>query len=274
MLFWQERVGQLLRAWPICGVLREATLDQGRELYGQVPTHLREWIRRIAHVLRDDAHWSRRDEDRTPRQQFVGHAAQRIHVRCRDRRFAGGHLRAHVARGSQRLPLLRELLVRWDFGAAGRDAEIDHDYSPAVVLEQDVRRFDVTMHESPGVCRSERARHLRNDALNVWSGHLHVFRKRRLERATGDVLHHEIRGAARGQFANPEDRHHMRMLDGGRSLCLTNEAGMGHHITGERRRQQLDRDLPFERRFPTQQHCTHSAYPKHTLDQDVRGKRR
>jgi hypothetical protein len=177
-----------------------------------------------------------------PRQELVGDDRERVTVaRGRDL-LAERLLRGEVAGRSDDRPCRR---VRVEPGGA-RDSEVG-DLQLAVLVQQQVRRLHVAVHDAGGVRGVERRRGLREPGERA-AGRLRALRGEPVgERAAGEELHHDVRPAL--VLADVEDRGRARRV---RQPCggerLVREAAADPGVVRVRIGEHLHRDHTLEHR--------------------------
>ena len=177
-------------------------------------------------------------------QQLVQQHAQCVHVGRGRHRLAADLL----GRGVVRRHALHE--GRCGVAVGGRiddlgDAEIEQ-LGHAVHGDEDVRRFQVAMHDQAAVRMLHGIADLQ-EQLDSRCGIKSVQRAVRRQRLALDILHHEVRRAV---LAEPgvEQPGDMRMLQAGEHAPFVLEAA---YQFGGRIQQALDRDLLLERTVRT-----------------------
>ena len=133
-----------------------------------------------------------------PREQEIGDTSERVEVGASVELLAERHLRRHVGGGSrgeadggdEELPLVR----RGDRDLLD-ESEVEHFHevvTEAQPADMDVRRLDVAMHETLGVCLLERLADLTHDVNRTIGRHRTMLPHERLEIHPVEQLHHKV----------------------------------------------------------------------------------
>ena len=202
---------------------------------------------------------------RLPDEALVQHAAERVDVRPTVDLLTGDLLGRDVVDGAEEggaVPdcgLLRDPL---------RDAEVRQvDVVGAVgtgaAVEQHVRGFHVSMHETARVGRIQGARNLCEDADRVRRVQTTALQAL-FQVASLDVAH----GDEEDVLGRPGlvDRHDVRVVDRRGQLRLAQEAVTERLVLGEPGSQQLQRDTPLEPQILGQVDDAHAAPAQRRLD--------
>ena len=166
----------------------------------------------------------------------------------------------HVVRRADDHPGARESARRLE---RLRDSEVRQHHAP-VVVEHDVRRLHVAVHDAALVRMSQGARRFPEHALDVVHRQRLLLIEHILERRALDVLHHEVVEAA--FTLDAIDGNDVRMVELGRRLRLLLEALDDMLVHRDVGRQHFDRDFALERQVVREKHGAHSALPDHPLD--------
>ena len=144
--------------------------------------------------------------------QRIERAAQAKQIGAVIDRAALGLLGRHVFRRAGRGAGLRQTGVIYGSG----QAEIGDLHAFNAVVQQDIGRLDIAMHEALGMSGRQTLGCLNADAKNFF----HVLRTATpqtiLQRRSADEFHHEIRKPL--EFIHREDRHHVLVADRRRGL--------------------------------------------------------
>ncbi len=250
----RDGVGQLVRPCPqvsgsLLGGNHECRLDQFRQPGRNAGDGL---VQR--HVLASpDGLQHRSDVGATkwPRsgQEFVEDDPHREHV-ARGRRFAAfDELRCRVAERAQHCAGRRD-----PFGApVNGGAEIaEHHVAP--IRQQDVARFDITVHDSEFVERGEPARH-RNACGDDLADRQLAVSIENVGQCAAAVVHHRVPGATVG-LTHVDDADHVGVVESRKHTGLGDQP-MG--LLSVPADQRLDRDKAAERGLPRQVHRAGTA---------------
>ena len=145
------------------------------------------------------------------RQRLVEHAAERVDVGRHADLVPLDLLRRRVVDSPDEEPLLCHLRSR-----ELRDTEVRQEGAPARLVDEDVRRLDVAMHDLTRVRGVERSRRLSDDLECALGGELRLARDQRLQVVAFDVAHCDEEDAV--DLARVVDRDHVRVLDRGDEL--------------------------------------------------------
>ena len=208
----------------------EDVVEGGRQLRADVG----EARRRVQQMGVQDRHVAVALEQPASGQALEQHASQRVDVGGRPRDLAVELLGRRVPEACRRTPARRRAA-----GAGGGDPEVAEERAAAGLVDEDVRRLDVAMHEAAGVDGIERRRELPADRQ----------RPRRVECAGGadqlaeiaavDVAHRDVQHAVLG--AGVIDRDDARVVDRGDQPRLEHEALASGVVVGERGVEELQR---------------------------------
>jgi hypothetical protein len=230
----------LARRLPLAGLLREGTGEHRPDCGRQSRTPLRHEGRLLVEVGEDRRHLGRSHEGDDAREAFVEQAAEAVHVGARVDRIAADLLRSRVVDGPQQVTVGRA-----GVGCALHEAEVGQvDVLAAVaVVEEHVRRLHVAMDEPACVRGVERGRHLGGDRDGPFRLE-RVLAAEEVAQVAVDVPHGEEETAL--GLARLVDRHHVRVVETGREPRLAQHPLAERLVVREPRRQELERDRPFE----------------------------
>jgi hypothetical protein len=172
-------------------------------------------------------------------EQLPGDDGERVTVARGRRALAAGLLRREVRRGTEHGARPGQ---RVQSGGV-RDPEVGHVQVPGLV-EQQIGRLDVAVHHALRVRVVERGRCLLEPFEGLPHGHA-ALAHTILERAAGEMLHHEVRRPA--VLADVEDRDDVRAAGeprGGERLAR--EPLADGRVAGVGLRERLDRDVSSE----------------------------
>ncbi len=189
---------------------------------------------------------------------FIEHHAQRVQVGAAIDLLAARLLRAHVARRAHGKSGLGELgTVVQRLG----DTEV-RQHRGAVGAEQNIRRFDVAVHQPLGM----RIAQGRGDLAD--QGHALLRRQpgsdTLFERAVGQVLHGHVIQLT--DIADVMDGHRVRVGQARQGLALAQETLAKTRISRQRRRHHLQRHLALQRALGRQVHAGHGAFADLAFD--------
>ncbi len=125
-----------------------------------------------------------------------------------------------------------------------------------VLVEQDVRRLDVAVHEPVAVRGVERAAELGDDVRRALGVQVVLRAHERAQVGAVDVAHDDEQDVV--DLARVVHRDDVGMLDRGRGLGLRDEALTEIRVVGERRCDHLQRDGSLE---PELRRAVHDAHP-------------
>src|SRR5581483_5949638 len=130
-------------------------------------------------------------------QHLIEHDAQRIQVAASVDRLAERLLGRHVLRRAQQSARQRAGVLRQQ-----RDAEVGEHYL-VLIGDEDVGGLDVAVDDAAVVGVIERTYHVADDALRL--GERYWLAQAPFQRVALDVLHHDVRRARDGVFAELVD---------------------------------------------------------------------
>ena len=192
-------------------------------------------------------------------------ACQRIGVdSCRVGFVRGESLRGHVGEGADRGARARQLRRTRSAG----DAEIDQ-VGEVVFGHQNVRRFDVAVHEADAVGCVQRGGDLLDDR-DCAAGCQAAVGKQFGDGFTVDQPHGHIQAVV--DLTEVMYRDDVRFVQPGRHLCLAAEPRLILLVVCEVRRKQLQRNHPAHGGVERLPHFTHAAATQ-KLDQPVPAER-
>ena len=147
-----------------------------------------------------------------------------------------------------------------------RDAEVGQEHALArpVAFDQDVAGLDVTVDEAVAVRLVERAGDLRDHGHRVPGVEAALLGQQGAQIGALDEAHRHVQPVA--LLPGVVDRHHVRMLERGGDPALALEAGAELGVTGDARRDQLQRDPAIERQIGRAVHDAHAAAAGDALD--------
>ena len=210
-------------------------------------------LRGFANVLVGDRHRSLAHEGRSPGEQLIHDHPERVQVAAPIGDMALGLLRAEVGSRPDHRSGAGEL-----FGVVegAGDAEVG-DLHGAVGGEQDVRRLDVAMHQTLGVCCGEGRGHLESD-LGDPAGLEHAFGAEDVAQvlALNELHHHEVGAVVLAPVVN---RHDAGVGEIRCSLGLPTEALDKGIAGGELPVEDLDSDVAAEASVEGDVHVRHTA---------------
>ena len=196
-------------------------------------------------------------ERRLTRQHLVRHDAEGVLVR-KLRRLTGPLLGAHVFWRSDGCPGARQS----DCAPNLRDAEVCDD-GETLGVDDDVRRFDITVRDVLGVGVIQRAGDIEIDCLRQLDRQRRGFRHDGLQGASLDIVHREKQELA--GFLEAEDRRNVSVAKGrGDARFPPESLEQGSGLAGGPRREQarihyLDRNLAVQRDLMGEVHYTHAT---------------
>jgi len=172
-------------------------------------------------------------------QQFVQHDAECVDIGCRRYRAAAELLGRRVVRREQACGGLRLCRLVGRCQHLG-DAEVEQ-FRSAVRADQDVRRFQIAVHDKILVRVLHRATDLQKQLQARAQAEVPLTRVLR-DRNAVDIIHHQVRRTVGGNAA-VDQTSDIRMLQPRQNLPLLAKA---LHQARSRIRQLLDRDALFE----------------------------
>ena len=141
------------------------------------------------------------------------------------------------------------------------NAEIGHQRG--AILQQDVLRLDIAMHDPLPVRMLQRTRRFAGDTHSFLDRQLAFLRHARAERLSPDVGHDVVQQSVRG--SRVEQRQNVRMLQFRRRLDLGQES-LGTERRAKVGVQDLDGDVALVLEIMREIHCGHPAGPDFALD--------
>ena len=136
------------------------------------------------------------------------------------------------------------------------DAEV-RQLDPALRCHEHVARLDVTVHEAGLVGVRQRGGHRSSDDERLVDAQATRLVEQRPQRAPRHELHHD--GGPPGLLDRVVDADDVRVVEAGGGDGLPAEPLDDDGVVGQRRLQQLDRDLPIEDRVGRHPHLAHAA---------------
>ncbi len=273
-----DRRGELApRLEPLGRILCEAAHDQAIDLGRDRGDVLARPGGRLHQMHRDDVADPLRDERRTPGDQVVEHAPDRVDIGASiDLASTAALLGRHERRGPHDdggLGLVRRVVDEL------RDPEVDDLRALAAGYlwigdEEDVLGLEITVHDAGGVGGAERARHLPHDAQRLAGSQTPEPAQTLVERLALEQLHHDVGAAVLG-VAEIEDLHDPRIGHRGRGARLVEEPPHGVGLERGRRVQHLDRRLASDHRVLGEPDGPHSAFTdllEHAIPTDLRAR--
>ena len=232
------------------GLLLEEAHDDRIDLRAQSGDQLARALRLAEQLERDDLAGTFRDERRSPDEQLVGDAAERVQVgavidRARGTRLLGCHVqrRAHQ-RAGLRVPHVRRRGVR-QLG----DAEIEHLHAIAGAVrigdEEHVIGLEIAVNDPLGVRGPKCTRDAASNRRGLELGQPAAVPEPGAQGLAVEQLHHEIRTAI-DAVAEVVDLDDAGVADRGRRLGLVEEALDEDVVARQLGAQQLDRGGPIE----------------------------
>ena len=212
-------------------------------------------------MLREDLRVRRAVEWLLAREHLVGEHAERILVREACDLLVVALLGTHVVRSADRGPGRRQVLLLLLLHLG--DTEVGHD-RPAVLVDHDVRRFDVPVNDMLLVSVGERAGDLREDHLRHGQIDATLLRDHGLERAALDELHDEVDHRLR--LFDRVDLDDVRVAQARGRLRLALEARYHARARHELRQHGLDRDLAVQREVEREIHGRHATTAELPID--------
>ena len=201
---------------PVGGQLRQRGLDRRLHVHRDRRALYAHRARVLGHDPRHDRLRGGSCERRLAHQHFIRHRAKRIDVALgRDVALPHCLLGAHVLRRAERHPRLGHPPAG---GVRRREGDAEVGHQRAAVVQQDVLRLDVALHDPPAVRVVERAGDLGGDAHRVGNRELLLAVQPVAQRLALHVRHH-IEEEAVG-LARVVQRKDMRMLQIRRDLDL------------------------------------------------------
>ena len=210
------------------------------------------------------------------RQRLADPRGQRPHRRVRDEGHRPGdrlvenqRQRVDVGTPVDRVPLRglgRDVAGGPDHGA-GRlgpgglgqragDAEVGHPH-PALLVEQEVRRLDVAVHQPADVGVGETLGHLGPELGGLGMGEPDVAVEQVAQRAPAEILEDQIRPV--GVLAPVEDTQDVGVVERGDRARLGAEALQEGAVGGEAGLEDLDRDVALQRHVFGKEDVSRSA---------------
>ena len=148
---------------------------------------------------------------------------------------------------------------RIELGELG-DSEVEY-LRPTAIVDHDVSRLDVAVHDAVSVRLLESVGNFGGDAHDLADRHRAALQPI-AQRLPFDVLHGDEGRAVVG-FARLVDDGHIRMREFGGRDRFTNEAPLRLRLCA---REDLQRDVSLQRRILGQVHLPHPAHPKWSND--------
>src|SRR6266480_186939 len=247
-----ERLDEIVRALkPLVGGLRHHL--SGDFKYGTLIVGLERRGGNLLHdVLVADRERVLAVERHATGEALIRDHTEGIDVGASVERLGAGLLRAHVMWRADGHPGARELAARRRL----RDAEIGDDGQP-VLVEHDVVRLDVAVHDAAFVRVGQGARHLHQDLPDLRRGERAARGQHGRQRLAAQELHHEIDHAA--GLADAIDRDDARVLELGGRLGFPLEPLDELLVEREGERQDLDRHIALQLFFARLEDNGHPA---------------
>jgi hypothetical protein len=180
------------------------------------------------------------DEGDGPRERLVEHQGQRVHVGLAVHRLAFGRLGRHVAGGAHhgagRLGVSR-------LGQSAGHAEVGHT-DQALLVEKQVGRLDVAVHQAPAVRVGQALCHLGPQMGRLRMGQPDAAVEQVAQRAPAEILQDQI--WAIGVLTPVEDAQHVGVVEGGHRPGLGPEALQEGLVRGQPGLEYLDRDVTLQ----------------------------
>ena len=248
-----DRVAILLR-------LGHRARDHGVEPGGEVGPLRGQPRRRLDEVRVDERRLGRRLERRLAAEALVEHAAERVEVGAAVDRLALELLGGGVLERADEEARLRQTRR----GHLLRDPEVAQVDALRRLRDEDVRRLDVPVDEPAVVRRVERARDLLQQVERLPEPERPLLLQQRAQVDALDVAHGDVEEAVR--LARVVDRDDVRVVERGGDLRLADEALAEGVVAGQRRRHQLERDLPPQLHVLGLVDDAHAAAADHVRD--------
>ena len=129
------------------------------------------------------------------------------------------------------------------FGQGAGHAEVGHP-DPALLVEEQVGRLDVAVHQPPGVRVGQALRHLGSQMRGLGVGEPVAPVEQVAQRPAAEILQHQIRPV--GVLAPVEHPQHVGMVQGGDRAGLGPESLQKGLVAGQPGLEHLDRDVPLQ----------------------------
>jgi len=216
--------------------------------------------RRPLDVRRHDDHGST-IERRMSREQLEGNEAEAVDVALPGHALTRGLLRAHVRRRAEVCAGDGELRRTGLLVAQQHrtDAEVEHDRSVGIALDDDVGGLYIAVNHAVGMRRLERGRDVAHQPLHASIRKGDAIPDHFGERMPIDELHHIVRRSTLWQFADEIDARDVRMHERSARLRFADEPCVGNGVPGQVRSQHLDGDEALEQRIARQEDEPHRA---------------
>ena len=253
------------RRVPLLPGLGQRPCDHPVHRRRQVASRVARTRRRVLEVRVDRHEFGITGERHLARQAPVEDAAQRVDVGASVHVvIAPDLLRSDVVDGARERARSRHPGARRD---VLRDAEVGEE-RPAVVhppvFEQDRRRHDAAVHESFRVCRIEGGGALHDDRERDFGGEVALDLQQPLEVGALHVSHGEVEDPV--GFSGVVHRDDVRMVERGRGPAIPDESLPERLVLGQRRVQDLQRDLTSQPQMAGEVHHRHRAAADDRLD--------
>ncbi len=223
---------------PVLWPFREGTADHRVEGLWD-PGNIGDARRLLVQVGRDRRRGRIPVKGRGAHQARVQKATERVDVTARVGRFSAQLLRRHVVERSD--PPAR---VRGARPLVGEPRDPEVRQIRVGVAEQNVRRFDVAMHQAPLVGRVERTCDLVSDLGCLHGRQPSPRTQQSLQVRPIDISHHQIEVAI--LLPRPVDGDHVWMIDRGHQSGLTLKTAKCVRVSRQFVVDQLDRNGPIE----------------------------
>jgi hypothetical protein len=247
----------------LLGGFHQRPHDDGGQRGRHLRAHPLDRWRRLGEMLGGHGGPAGAAEWRGTGEQFVRHDTQAVQVAPGVHQLTTRLLRAHIRGRAHREPLSGDArpVIRSD---GPGNPEVGQHCPATALLEQDVFRFHIPVHQPRLPCRLQGIGQVEDDALNISWIQRSLALQPLPQALPGDIVHDIVEQACR--LTCRMHRHDVRMPEPRDHPGLGQKPLGNGRVSGKLGMDDLDRDRPVQRQVGGQEDHPHAARPQLALE--------